>query len=108
MTRSQIVPMRYEIAIDRTTLARALQQAAKQLGLQFAGFSEFMAPEVMVGPLHGLYTRQEGLDLLLQGSGLTYQFINDRTVAIVKLPAAAGAAENPQPPTVSAEQRPPP
>lgn len=94
MVSADVVPKRYELAIERATLARALKQAARQMGLQFAVYSEVVAQELTVGPLRGLYTREEGLDLLLTGSGLTYHFINDRTVAIVKAPVALSKGQD--------------
>jgi len=72
----------YEIAIPRTPLAVALRLLARQVGLQIAEFSDVEANLPDVGPVVGMLTREQALDRLLSGTGLTYRFVNDHTVAI--------------------------
>jgi iron complex outermembrane receptor protein len=84
-------------------LGGALRELARQMGLQFARFSDVAPVSVVVGPLSGTYTRAQALDLLLRDTGLTYRFINADTVAIV---AGGSSAETPAPPALP--QRVPP
>ncbi len=58
-------------------------------GLQIAGFSDVSVDVERTNALHGRYTAAQALDKLLQGTGLTYRFVNDRTVAIVRRNAPA-------------------
>ncbi len=74
----------WQISISRASLGNALLQLAKQVGIQFARFADVDSTQSLVGPLSGAYSREEALDKLLQGTGLTYRFVNDRTVAIVR------------------------
>src|SRR6185437_9426336 len=83
---------RYRLEIRRTTLSAALKDLAQQTSLQFARFSDIAPDSVIVGPLSGRYTREQALDLLLRGTGLTYRFVNGRTVAIVAVAASAPAS----------------
>ncbi len=82
---------RYRFEIPRTTLSAALQDFARLTSLQFAHFSDVAPDTVIVGPLSGSYTSTQALDLLLRGTGLTFRFVNERTVAIV---AIAGNARS--------------
>ena len=81
---------RYQLEISRTRLTDALRAFGEQTRLQIAHFSDVEPVNLVVGPLHGAYTREEALNLLLQGTGLTYRFVNDHTVAIVKDSASPG------------------
>ena len=78
----------WRLSIDRAPLGDALMQLAQQIDIQFARFSDVDSSQVLVGPVKGVYTREQALDLLLKGVGLTYRFVNDRTVAILREPAA--------------------
>jgi iron complex outermembrane recepter protein len=78
----------FQIEIERTELTDALQKLGDQTGLQIARFSDTEPINILVGPLSGSYTREQALNALLRGTGLTYRFVNARTVAIVKEEAA--------------------
>jgi hypothetical protein len=73
----------FDFHIARTHLTKALRAFAEQTHLQFAGFSDVSAVDPLVGPLSGNYTQEDALTLLLNGTGLTYRFVNSRTIAIV-------------------------
>src|ERR1700722_1585449 len=78
------VPARhFDFHIGRTHLTKALQAFAEQTHLQFAGFSDVSPVDPWVGPLYGVHSQEDALTLLLDGTGLTYRFVNSRTVAIV-------------------------
>jgi iron complex outermembrane receptor protein len=79
----------YQLAISKSHLTQALVAFSEQTHIQFARFSDVDPTHLIVGPLSGSYTAEEALELLLRGTGLTYRFINARTVAIVRQPSAA-------------------
>lgn len=97
-------PVVWRLSIARAPLAEALQQLARQADIQFARFSDAAASDVRVGPLKGAFTREQALDRLLREAGLTYRFVNERTVAILPIPAATVAAESGAP--AGADNRP--
>ena len=76
---------RFDVS-SATSLSAALEHFAKRTGLQLARFSDDVSTDIVVGPLSGTYTREDALQRLLQGTGLTYRVINASTVAIVKAP----------------------
>lgn len=101
-------PAVWRVSISRKPLGDALMQLAQELDIQFARFSDADSAPTMVGPLNGVYTRERALDLLLEGTGLGYRFVNERTVAVIRGPLEApqlqmGAYE----PPVSTESEPP-
>jgi len=93
----------WRLSIQREPLGRALSDLARQLDIQIAQFSDPESASILVGPVRGYYSRQQALDLVLKGSGWSHQFINDRTVAIVRLSASAPhVSEAPQPSSLQA------
>jgi len=88
----------YRIEIGMTTLSAALKDLARQTSLQFARFSDVAPKTAIVGPLSGTYTRAQALDLLLRGTGLTYRFVNARTVAIIANAATSSRPAQVPPP----------
>lgn len=74
--------MRYQFNIARQSLGDAATDFARSTGLQIARFSDVDAAQT--SPIVGSYTAQQALDVMLTGTGLTYRFINDHTIAIVK------------------------
>jgi outer membrane receptor protein involved in Fe transport len=74
----------WQITIDRLPLNDALMQLARQMDVAIARFSDVGAERIVVGPLSGRFSRDEALRLLLHGTGLTYRFVNDHTVAVVR------------------------
>ncbi len=98
----------YRIEIRSTTLTAALKDLARQTSLEFARFSDISTKTVIVGPLSGSFTRTEALDQLLRGTGLTYRFVNERTVAIVAIVAIAPSPSphsTSPPPLISSPQQ---
>lgn len=67
--------------IQAQPLATALQQFAKQAGVEIVFFTEIAAGHT-TPPLHGVMTRQNALNVLLEGCGLTYRQVNPRTIEI--------------------------
>ena len=62
-------------------LAQALSEFATQTGLQLVYVSEIVATQVSKGAPLGL-TASDALQRLLAGTGLRFEFLNDRTVRI--------------------------
>jgi outer membrane receptor protein involved in Fe transport len=93
--RADVCAAAVALDIPEQPLPDALNALARQTGLQVI----FPAPQVRgaTAPrVAGLYTPQAALDLLLSGTRLAYEFIDERTVAIRVRPADAGAAAPPQ------------
>jgi len=67
--------------ITAPSMVQALIQFSQQSGLQLA-FPTAGATELPARPVIGEYTTTAALDTLLAGSGLTYEFTNERTVSI--------------------------
>src|SRR5580700_5856676 len=57
---------RWHLSISRAALSDALNQLAKQVGIQVARFSDLESTPIVVGPLSGTYPREQAMDLLLQ------------------------------------------
>jgi outer membrane cobalamin receptor len=71
-----------ELAIERQSLVDALDEWAKQTGLQFISPSSEILNATLVPPIKGSYTAGGALEELLKGTSLTYVWISERTVAI--------------------------
>jgi hypothetical protein len=74
-------PVRYNFKIESQPLGTALQEFAKQSGVQIIFFSQvtegFQAPA-----LNGSYTIVGALEVLLSGSHLIFRVINPKTIEI--------------------------
>ena len=81
----------HKLDIDAGTLHAALLQLAQQSGVQLVHFSDTISHALRAGSLRGAYTLEEALALLLKGTGLTYRFVNGRTVAVVQAASAASS-----------------
>jgi hypothetical protein len=72
---------RIELRIDAPTMMAALVQFSQQTGLQLLfptdGATELAAPRV-----EGHLTPRAALERLLRDTGLTFEFVNDRTVSV--------------------------
>ena len=72
---------RLDVKITAPTMGAALIQLSEQTGLQLVfpidGASQIAAPKV-----EGKLTPQAALERLLQHSGLTFKFVNPRTVSV--------------------------
>jgi outer membrane receptor for ferric coprogen and ferric-rhodotorulic acid len=74
-------PAEHDFKIDRQPLGAALQEFAKQSGVQIIFFSQ-VAEGLQAPALRGHYTLTAALQVLLGHSQLTFQVINPKTVAI--------------------------
>jgi len=72
----------YLLNIPSQPLEGALQDLAKQTGMQIVFFSRLIRGR-RASALQGFYTIDAALTALLAGSGLTFRLINDRTIEIV-------------------------
>src|SRR5882762_10954737 len=86
---------RYRLLIHRASLTDAMKEFGLQTHLQVAHFSDVGATNLQVGPISGSYTPEEALRLLLSATGLTYRFVNPRTVAIVREAPSSNAGAPP-------------
>lgn len=81
-----------EIAIEQQSLADALNEWAKQTGLQLVSQSSEKMNTTVPPRLKGEYTAQGALDELLKGTTLTYEWVSERAVAIREKPLVVPAA----------------
>lgn len=78
------------VAIPSQPLPSALTEFSRQTGLQFVYVSQIAAGKLTKGAPAGL-TNEAALAQLLEGTGLRYEFLNERTVRIYE-PVASGTA----------------
>jgi iron complex outermembrane receptor protein len=104
---ASVQPTRWQLSISRLPLNQAVTQLAQQIGVEIARLAEVGSTNPMVGPLSGSYTRDEALTLLLTGTGLSYRFVNEHTVAIIHQPAGVPNAPSLLPPPTPAATNPP-
>ena len=92
MPADSVEPARYDLKIERQSLSSALQEFAKQSGVQIIFFSKvtdgFEAPS-----LSGKYTAAAALTKLLNDSQLTFKELNPKTIE-VQPKAAVNNLEN--------------
>lgn len=74
-------PPSLKLDISAQPLSDALNEFARQSGLQVV-IDWKDSTGITAPPVHGTMTREEGLRKLLEKSGLEYEFINERTVAV--------------------------
>jgi hypothetical protein len=79
----------YTLHIESQPLDAALQEFARQTGMQILFFSD-LTHGSRSGELNGKYTLDTAMTALLSGSKLTYRRINAKTIEIV--PMRAGRA----------------
>jgi hypothetical protein len=70
------------LSMPEQPLRDALNGLARQTGLQVIYTAEEVTANLLAPKIEGAYTPEAALNLLLKGSGLQYQFINPRTVAV--------------------------
>ncbi len=79
-------PIRVALVIEQQPLRTALATLADQTGLQIMRREEDASADGLMAPrLVGEMSPKEALDKLLANSGLTYQFLNERTVRVSKV-----------------------
>lgn len=71
-----------ELSIEQQSLADALNEWAKQTGLQLVSSSSEMMNTTLAPTIKGEYTPKGALEELLKGTSLTYEWVGDRAVAI--------------------------
>jgi outer-membrane receptor for ferric coprogen and ferric-rhodotorulic acid len=80
-------PVKHNFTIEAQPLGAALQEFAKQSGVQIIFFSQ-VTEGIKATALNGSYTVADALQALLFGSHLTFRVINPKTIEI--LPQSAG------------------
>jgi outer membrane receptor for ferric coprogen and ferric-rhodotorulic acid len=78
---SSAEPEKYNLKIESQSLDQALQEFARQSGLQIIYFSQ-VTQGLRAPPLAGQYTIDAAFDQLLHGSRLSFRVINPKTVEI--------------------------
>jgi len=75
--------VRVALNIRAQPLSSAVNEFASQTGLQVLVSNEDVTLQQRIAPaVIGTFTKEAGLAKLLQDSGLSYRFVNERTVAI--------------------------
>jgi hypothetical protein len=80
-------PVVYSLHIEAQPLDGALQELARQTGMQILFFSHLTEGRRSAA-LEGKYTMEAAMKILLSGSNLTYRLINPKTIQIVAVSAA--------------------
>lgn len=70
------------LSMPEQPLRDALNGLARQTGLQVIYTADDVGASMRAPRIEGTYTPQAALDLLLKNSGLYYEFLNSRTVAV--------------------------
>ncbi len=86
----------YSIEVAQQAVTPALEKLSEQTGIYY-GYSPATPEEelIVVGPVRGKYTIEEALRRLLRPTGLTFGWINSRTISIVRPPPAPPKVETP-------------
>ena len=92
--------IRYALNIQSQPLGTALQEFAKQSGVQII-FVSRVAEARDAPALHGTYTQESALGALLEGSGLTFHQINPKTVEVQAKASIRDSAESGSVPPLS-------
>jgi iron complex outermembrane receptor protein len=83
VTEKGAAPENWDLRIVAQPLDEALQEFARQSGVQIIFFSK-VAEGVRSPGANGRYTLDEAMKTLLAGSGLSFRIINSRTVEIFR------------------------
>lgn len=86
------VPGAMELHITAPTLATALIQFSQQTGLQLLFATDGGATSIKAPVVQGTYTPGEALGELLRNSGLTFRFVNARTISVTRAQGARTGA----------------
>jgi outer membrane receptor for ferric coprogen and ferric-rhodotorulic acid len=87
---------KHNFSIEAQPLGAALQEFAKQSGVQIIFFSQ-VTEGIQAPALNGPYTIAEALQMLLSGSHLTFRVINPKTIEIRSSTPADSADERKAP-----------
>jgi outer-membrane receptor for ferric coprogen and ferric-rhodotorulic acid len=99
-------PARYEFSIHAgVPLDEALQELARQSGIQIVFFSKITAGR-SARTLSGKYTLAAALTRLLKGSELTFREVNEHTIEVLQVPSrSARVPPKAQPPVPAADDQ---
>jgi hypothetical protein len=86
-----LAPVKRPTNIPAQSLAAALQELARERGFQIVYVSEDVN-SLRTGGAVGDLTPTEALQKLLEGTGLTFRYLDEKTVVIVTKPAARPSA----------------
>lgn len=86
----------YPIDVAQQAVTPALEKLSDQTGIYY-GYSPTTPEEeqIVVGPVRGKYTIEEALRRLLRPTGLTFSWINSRTISIQRPPPPPPKVETP-------------
>lgn len=86
----------YPIDVAQQPVTPALEKLNEQTGIYY-GYSPTTPEEerIVVGPVRGKYTIEEALRRLLRPTGLTFSWINSRTISIQRPPPPPPKVETP-------------
>ncbi len=86
----------YPIDVAQQPVTPALEKLSEQTGIYY-GYSPATPEEeqIIVGPVRGKYTIEEALRRLLRPTGLTFSWINSRTISIQRPPPPPPKVETP-------------
>jgi hypothetical protein len=73
---------RLQFDLQQRSLTAALKEWADLSAFQLVYLAPDVTKELQAPSLRGLFTPREALELLLHGSPLKYEFVNDRTVVV--------------------------
>lgn len=73
---------RLQFDLQHRSLTAALKEWADLSALQLVYLAPDVTKELQAPSLRGLFTPREALEVLLHGSPLKYEFVNDRTVVV--------------------------
>ena len=90
---AQAVTQSYQLDIPREQLDAALRDLAQQTGLQIARFSDSLGGSLFAGPIKGDIRVADALKSLLTPNQLTYEIVNDHTIAVMGLGITSERAE---------------
>ena len=80
---AQAVAQSYQLDIPRQPLDVALQDLARQTGLQIARFGQLPDGSALAGPVAGDMSVEQALRVMLTPNGLAYKVVNDHTIAVM-------------------------
>ena len=93
---SKPIERQITLAIKSSTLAEALDLWAERSGFNLVGVNWKLAKSLAAPAIDGTFNAQAALEHLLEGSPLTYRWINDKAVSILERapPAAATTSQS--------------
>ncbi len=99
--QSRPAPAHYQIHIERQSVGSALREFALQTNIQIAHLSDVDVGVEVREEIRGSFTAEEALIRILAGTSLRYEFVNERMIAILSMPAGTPG----KPPTTNVNDR---